>query len=232
MTNTTSIQNQQTIFDSLAQCANCGNPMNKEGANYTCPTWANNPNPCPTPPIEAQQLLQIYFTQFIKSFVNEECIQDLIKNIEKLVEKKTQQTQEDLERTERTIAELKDNQEKLIQQVQNEAEAHPDGAEEIDQVKMTIVSLHRQAELSRRNLRLYPLLNNEKKIKANALEINTYVETKEPALLKELVDIMTKNVKVATDRIIINYRNHDPEGSQEDERYSVSIPRQPEKAEA
>ena len=43
---------------------------------------------------------------------------------------------------------------------------------------------------------------------------------------------MTKNVKVATDRIIINYRNHDPEGSQEDERYSVSIPRQPEKAEA
>ena len=225
MTNRPTIRDHERVFNSIAHCAHCGHPMIKTGPNYTCPTLVNNdPNICPTQPINAQELLELVFTQLIKRVINEQAIQQIIKTTHNEFDEKIRQAQDNLDRTERTISELKETKKELLYQVEQGAKPFPDVADKIREINMTVISLSYEARLGRRELDKYNFVTDEERIKANALDLGTYLEAAAPELIKDLVNMFIRNIKIANDCVVINYTNDDPEADQKDECSSDRIP--------
>ena len=225
MTNPTDNREHERILNGVLQCACCGSPMLKVGANYVCPTQvAKSQTPCPTKPVNAQELLQLTVVRIINRTINEQTVEQLTGIIQDEYGGKAHRSQGDLDRAEAAIAALNTLKNKAVHTVEHHDRPYSDVADEIERINQTTIALSYEARTSRREIDGYNFVSDSDRIKANALDTDTYLRSASPGDTRELLDMFVRNIEAGEDSITINFTDNVPGTGQPDQCLSDRIP--------
>ena len=209
----------------IARCAHCGNPLLKIGVNYTCPTLlAEETSACPTQPINAQELLQAVVEQIIKRTINEQTTDQLATAIRDEHADKSRRAQENLDRTEAVITELNALKGGVVHLVEHGDSAYSEVTDQIEEINRQTLGLSFEARLFRKEVDGYDFVTDEARIKANALDTATYLESATPEDTRDLLILLVRSVDVANDGIVVHYTDQVPAQAQPNGNPADPIP--------
>ena len=225
MDNHKDMQDHERILNGVLQCASCGRPMLKVGASYVCATQVTgSKDPCPTKPVNAQELLQLTVAHIIDRTVNAQTLEQITGIIQDEYGQKARRSQDDLSRAEAAIAALNALKSKTVHAVENHDRPYRGVADEIDQVNQTAIALSYEARKSRREIDGYNFVSDPDRIKANALDPYTYLGAASPEDTRDLLDMFISSIEVGEDWITINFTDNLPGTGQPEQRRSNRIP--------
>ena len=225
MTNRTEIREHERILNGVLQCASCGSPMLKVGANYVCPTQVTGSHsPCLTKPVNAQALLQLTVVHIMDRTINEQTLEQITGIVQDEYGEKAQRSQDGLDRAEAAIAALNALKNKAVHSVEHHDRPYSGVADEIEQINQTAIALSYEARTSRREIDGYNFVSDPDRIKANALDPDTYLGSASPEDTKELLDMFIRSIEVGEGWITINFTDNVPGTGQPDQDLSDRIP--------
>ena len=217
MTELTGTRNHARVLNGIAHCAHCGNPLLKIGVNFTCPTLiADETDACPTQPINAQELLRAVVEQLIKRTINEQTTAQLVNAIQDEYANKSRRAQDNLDRTEAAITELNALKGRVVHPVEHGDSAYSEVADQIEEINQQTLGLSFEARLFRKEVDGYDFVTDEARIKANALDTATYLESATPEDTRDLLNLFVSSVDVANDGIVVHYTDQVPAQAQPD----------------
>ena len=225
MDNHKDIREHERLLNGVLQCAPCEKPMLKVGANYACPTQVTgSQDPCPTRPVNAQELLQLTVVHIIDRTINARTLEQITGIIQNEYGEKAQRSQDDLDRAEAAIAALNALKSQAIHSVEHHDRPYSGVADEIDQVNQTAIALSYEARKSRREIDGYNFVSDPDRIKANALDPYTYLGAASIEDTRDLLDMFIRSIEVGEDWITINFTNNLPGTGQPEQCRSDRIP--------
>ena len=225
MTNPTETRQHERILSGVLQCASCGSPMLKVGANYVCPTQvAGSQSACPTKPVNAQKLLQLTVVHIINRTINEQTVEQLEGIIQDEYGEKAHRSQDDLDRAEAAITALNALKNKAVHTVEHHDKPYSDVADEIERINQTSIALSYEARTSRREIDGYNFVSDPDRIRANALDPDTYLGSASPEDTRELLDMFVRSIEAGENGITINFTDNVPGAGQQDQSLSDRIP--------
>ena len=225
MDNDKDIREHERLLNGVLQCEPCGKPMLKVGANYICPTQVTgSQHPCPTRPVNAHELLQLTVIHIIGRTINDKTVEQITGNIQDEYGKKAQHSQDDLDRAEEAISALNALKNKAVHAVEHQDKPYSDVAEEIEQFNLNTIALSYEARRSRREIDGYDFISDPERIKANALDPDTYLGSASPEDTRELLDMFVRSIEAGEDSFTINFTDNVPRTGQPDQCLSDRIP--------
>ena len=225
MDNHKNIREHERILKGVLQCASCGRPMLKVGANYVCPTQVTgSEHPCPTTPANAQDLLQLTVSHIIDRTINAQTLEQITGIIQDEYGQKAKRSQDDLDQAEAAIAALNALKSKAVHSVEHHDRPYSGVADEIEQVNQTAIALSYEARKSRREIDGYNFVSDPDRIKANALDPYTYLGAASPEDTRDLLDMFISSIEIGEDWITINFTDNLPGTSQPEQCRSDRIP--------
>ena len=219
MSEPTGTRDHARVLNGIARCAHCGSPLLKIGVNYTCPTLVTDEtNACPTQPINAQELLREVVERLIKRIINEHTSDQLVNVIRDEYADKSSRAQDNLDRTETAIAELNALKGRVVHPVEKGESAYSDVAGRIEDINRQTLGLSFEARLFRKEVDGYDFVTDEARIKANAIDPTTYLESATPEETRDLLNLFVSSIDVANDGIVVHYTDQVPVPAQPDEQ--------------
>ena len=97
-------------------------------------------------------------------------------------------------------------------------------ADEIERLNQTRIALSYEARKARREIDGYNFVSDPDRIKANALDPQTYLGSTSPENTRELLDMFVRSIEAGEDSIIINFTDNVPTTGQPDQDLSDRIP--------
>ena len=225
MTKPTETWEHQRVLNGVLQCAYCRIHMLKVGASFICPTQvAGTEQPCPTRPVNAQEILQLTVVHIINRVINEKTADQITGILQYEYGEKSRRAQEDLARAEAAIAELNALKNRAVHTVEHHDRPYRDVADEIDRINQTTIVLAYEARASRREIDGYNFVSDPDRIAVTALDPDTYLGAASPQDTRELFHMFVRNIEVEQDCITINFTDKVPETGQTDQRRYDRIP--------
>ena len=225
MTDPAETQDHERVLSGLLRCASCERTMLKIGVNYRCPTQVvDSQGACPTPPINAYQLLQLTIGHIIDRTINEQTKEQLTGIIQDEYAEKTHRSQNNLDQAEEAIAALNTLKNQTIHTVEHQDKPYSDVADEIERINKNTIALSYEARKSRREIDGYNFVSDPDRIKASALDLETYLGSASPENTRELLDMFVRSIEAGEDLIIINFTDNVPGTGQPGQDLSDRIP--------
>ena len=225
MTNPTETRQHERTLNGVLRCAPCGSPMLKVGANYVCPTQvAGSQSICPTKPVNAQKLLQLTVVHIINRTINDQTVEQLTDIIQGEYGEKAQRSQEDLDRAEAAITALNGLKNEAVHKVEHHDKPYREAAGEIEQLNQTSIALSYEARTSRREIDRYSFVSDPDRIRANAVDPDTYLGSASPEDTRELFAMFVRSIEAGSDCITINFTDNVPQTGKPGQRLSERIP--------
>ena len=175
--------NRQALA-SIVHCGLCESPMVRTGADYTCPmTLEKNARHYNT--IDADGLLNAVLDHVIQLVMTDRTVNSIVKDVQEESAEAAHRHRQQLNQTELALEELQDQELDL----QFHADLSGDGndSDELNQVTDRIVALEYEARLSRKELRALDFVMDEERLRANALNPETYRHTKYPGYTAQII---------------------------------------------
>ncbi len=192
-------------------------PLREIGVNYTCPTLiSDETDACPAQPINAQELLRAVVEQLIKRTINEETTAQLVTAIQDEYADKSCRAQDNLDRTKAAITEFNAPKGRFVHPVEHGDRAYSEVADRIEEINRQTLGLSFEARLFRKEVDGYDFIMDEARIKANALDPATYLESATLEGTRDLLSRFVKSVYVANDGIVVHYADQVPAPAQPD----------------
>ena len=225
MTNTPDTWDHERTLNGLLSCAHCKSPMIKIGLNYTCHAQVINPQvPCQTPPINAYELLRLTIDHIINRTINDQTTEQLTGIIQDEYIEKAHRSQNNLDQAEIALTALNVHKNQAIHTVEHQDKPYSNVADEIERINQTSIALSYEAQKSRREIDGYNFVSDPDRIKASALDPQTYLGSTSPENTRELLDMFVRSIEAGEDSITINFTDNVPSTGQPDQDLSDRIP--------
>ena len=219
-------QDIRLVLAGLTYCANCHAAMIRLGPDYTCPSIVNlTPDSCPDNTIDANRLLRLVVSQAVSAVMTGPTIRRVVETIQKDAEETSSRLQEHLDETELTFEELVRRAADLRK---TEEQAYDDttvSLEEVVDVFNKQMALVFEAGTTRREIDAQAFISDENRIRANALEVNTYLDNASPGHTIEFIENIVESVGVSPAHIALNYKFPIPSQEHPDGRLTDMVPR-------
>ena len=225
MTDTPDTWDHERTLNGLLSCVHCKSPMIKVGLNYICHAQIINPQvPCQTPQINAYELLQLTVDHIINRTINDQTTEQLTGIIQDKYTEKAKRSQDDLDQAENAITALNLLKNEAIHTVEHQDKPYSNVADEIERLNQTRIALSYEAKKSRREIDGYNFVSDPDRIKANAIDPQTYLGSTSPENTRELLEMFVRSIEAGEDSIIINFTDNVPTTGQPDQDLSDRIP--------
>ena len=209
----------------LAYCANCHAAMIRLGPDYTCPTRVSlTPDRCPESTINADRLLRLVVSKAVSAVMIGPTIRKVTKTIQKDAAETSARLREHLDETELAMKELDKRGDHLFIMDEETGKVTAPLKESLDIANKTI-ALAFEAGNTRREIDAQGFVSDEDRIRANALDVDTYLDETTPENTIEVIDNIVESVGVGPGHIAINYKFPIPSEEHLDGRTTDVIPR-------
>ena len=209
----------------LAYCANCHATMVRLGPDYTCPTRVNlTLDSCPDSTINADRLLRLVVSQAVSAVMIGPAIRKVTETIQKDAAETSARLREHLDETELAMEELDKLGEDLFTVDKETGKVSAPLKESLDITNKTI-ALAFEAGNTRREIDAQGFVSDEDRIRANALDVDTYLDETTPENTIEFIDNIVESVGVGPRHIAINYKFPIPSEEHPEGRTTDVIPR-------
>ena len=108
--------------------------------------------------------------------------------------------------------------------MEHQDKPYSDVADEIERINKNTIALSYEARKSRREIAGYNFVSDPDRIKASALDLDTYLGSASPENTRELLDMFVRSIEAGEDLIIINFTNNVPGTGQPGQDLSDRIP--------
>ena len=186
----------------IVHCGLCESPMVRTGTDYTCPTTLEK-NTRHHNTIDADGLLKAVLDHVLKLVMTERTVSSVVKDVQKESAEAAVRHRRQLNQTELALEQLQDQEIDLLFDV-NLIEPGND-AEELNQVSDRIIALEYEARLSRKELRVLDSAMDEERLRANALNPETYRNPKYPGYTAQIIRTFIQTVEVAPTGITVKF---------------------------
>ena len=225
MTNPTETREHERILNGVLRCAPCGSPMLKVGASYVCPTQVDgSQSTCGTKPVNAHEVLELTVVHIINRTINDHTVEQLTGIIQGEYGEKAQRSQEDLDRAEAAITALNGLKNEAVHKVEHHDKPYSGVAGEIERINQTSIALSYEARTSRREIDRYNFVSDPDRIRANAVDPDTYLGSASPEDTRELFEMFVKSIEAGADCITINFTDNVPQTGQPGQSLQEYIP--------
>ena len=105
------------------------------------------------------------------------------------------------------IASLNGAKLSILKEVEQETRNYQDASDEINEINKTVAGLAYEALVAREELDKLDFLSDQEGITQTARDIGTYLESPDPELVQELLELLVKEVQVGDGEAVITYRS-------------------------
>ena len=216
-------QDLRLVLAGLAYCTNCHAVMVRLGPDYTCPTRVNlTPGSCPDNTINADRFLKLVVSQAVSAVMIGPTIRKVTETIQKDATDTSRRLQEHLAETELAMEELDRHEDDLF--TRNE---RPSGDPTISLIDISSkqIALAFEADTTGREINAQAFISDEDRIRANALDVDTYLDEANPRQTIEFIENIVESVGVGPKNISINYKFPIPSEEHPEGRLTDVVPR-------
>ena len=207
-------------------CTACRAPMVRLGPDYTCPTQVNpNQQSCPDNTINADRLLRLVVTQVVGTVMKGPVVEKVTEIIQNEAAETTERLQRHLDQTELTLSELNQREVDLYTLQEQAGEDAPKFTDERNDITNKRAALSYEARNSRREIDSYAFISDEGRVRANAVDVETYLDSASPETTNQLMATFVKSLGVGPRSIELTYRFPMPSQEHPQGRITDMIPR-------
>ena len=186
----------------IVHCGLCESPMVRTGTDYTCPTTLEK-NTRHHNTIDADGLLKAVLDHVLKLVMTERTVSSVVKDVQKESAEAARRQRQQLKQTELALGQLQDHEIDLLFDVDLLGDGND--LDELNQVTDRIVALEYEARLSRKELRALDFVMDEKRLRANALNPETYQNPKYPGYTAQIIRTFIRSLDVAPTGITVKF---------------------------
>ena len=191
----------------LTYCANCHAAMIRLGPDYTCPTTVSlAPDSCPGSAINADRLLECVVSQAVGAVMIGPTIRKVTETIQKEAAETSARLQEHLDETERAQEEMDQRHHELLTPKDHTSGNSIVSLKEYLDISDKTIALAFEAGITRREIDAQAFVSDEERIRANALDLDTYLREARPEETLEFIKNIVDSVGVGPKHISINFK--------------------------
>jgi hypothetical protein len=219
-------QELRLVLAGLTYCANCHSAMVRLGPDYTCHARVNlTPDSCPDNTINADRLLRLVVSQVVGAVMIGPTIRKVTETIQKDAAEMSSRLQEHLEETELALEELdRLGDDLLTPKDQTDGDTTISLKEMVD-ISNKQIALAFEAGTTRRQIDAQAFISDEDRIRANSLDVDTYLEESSPEQTIEFINNIVESVGVGPKHISVNYKFPIPSEEHQEGRLTNVVPR-------
>ena len=214
------------VLAGKANCAACGTPMVRLGPDYACPTRvAPNPHSCPENTINADRLLRLVVSQVVSAVMTDQVVGKVTGLIQDEAQDTSKRLQDHLDQAELLLSDLKRQHVELYAQHASPEDLDLPFNDEMQDNANRRAALSFEARNSRREIDAQAFISDDERVRANATDVETYLDQASPETTRQFMDIFVKSLAVGPSSIEVNYSFPIPSDEFPDGRTTDVIPR-------
>ena len=186
----------------IVHCGLCESPMVRTGPNYTCPMSLER-NPSHRITTNAEALLRNVLDHVIQLVMTDRTVNSIVKDVQKESAEAALRHRQQLDQTERARDQLRAREAEII--AQPDLADVGDGMDELDRIDDQSIALEYEARLSTRELRALDFVMDEERLRANALNPETYRDPKYPGYTAQIIRTFIQSVDVTPEKITVKF---------------------------
>ena len=186
----------------IVHCGLCESPMVRTGPNYTCPMSLER-NPSHRNTTNAEALLRNVLDHVIQLVMTDRTVNSIVKDVQKESAEAALRHRQQLDQTERARDQLRSREAEIIDQP--DLADVGDGMDELDRIDDQSIALEYEARLSARELRALDFVMDEERLRANALNPETYRDPKYPGYTAQIIRTFIRSVDVTPEKITVKF---------------------------
>jgi hypothetical protein len=219
-------QELRLVLAGLTCCTNCHAAMIRLGPDYTCPTRVNlKPGSCPDNTINADRLLKLVVSQAVSAVMTGPAIRKVTETIQKEAAETSSRLQEHLDETEFALEELDRREDDLLTPNEQTGMDTPISLKEMVDTSNKRIALAFDAGNTRMEIDAQAFISDEDRIRANALDVDTYLDEASPEHTIEFIENIVESVGVDPEHVAIHYKFPIPSDEHPEGRTSDVAPR-------
>ena len=195
----------------LVHCNNCEALMLRENEDYICPNNRAQTKPhCPTTPINAQHMFSRVIPSMVKRVTTDAVLDQMVRTVREMTKPAKEIQEERLRQAQSKMAELNQLRAELLESVEQNGSTY--AASRVKQIDQTSIGLAYQATVAQKELDTLEFITQEEGIRETAKDPRTYLGDANPADVRELLELMIKDIRVSPSTALIIYSDSMPNG--------------------
>ena len=227
-------QDRRQALAGRAYCSECHSTMLRMGPDYICPSRVNpTAESCTTNSVNASGLLRLVATHIVGTVMTKPTIDRLAQRIQEDAQETSRRFQKQLDQTEDSLNELtlQDLNRLGLNLYFIEEEAEKNSRNNRNQqmdpndISNKRTALAYEARNARRELDAQAFISDEARARANAKNVDTFLDDAPPEVTNEFIENFVKSVGVGTRSIDLNYKFPIPSPDFPEGKLTYVIPR-------
>ena len=227
-------QDRRQALAGRAYCSECHSTMLRMGPDYICPSGVNSTaESCTNNSVNASGLLRLVATHIVGTVMTNPTIDRLAQRIQEDAQETSRRFQKQLDQTEDSLNELtlQDLYRLGVNLYFIEEEAEKNSRNNRNQqmdpndISNKTTALAYEARNARRELDAQAFISDEARVRANAKNVDTFLDDAPPEVTNEFIENFVKSVGVGTRSIDLNYKFPIPSPDFPEGKLTYVIPR-------
>ena len=217
-------QNTRNIYRllGLVKCRSCGEVMissHDPEHSYICLTREKTgPDDCPTPPIGTEFLDRLVTAELLDSVLTEGNLKKVVNIVQKGSRRETLEHLKEIGRINEELTEQDRARRGLVTAVEHERTTFAETATHLEELNKVRANLNAQADQAKTELDIQETVSDERRIRANVREADTYLQATDQETVREMFRTFIEEVLVGATNAAIRYtipipRDGHPAGS-------------------
>ena len=214
-----------------AQCGNCKGPMVRVGPNYACAAGlAQEWHPCYQNAINADRLLKVVMDSLMGLVMTCETVDSVVNIIKSQTAEASRRERQHLDHTEDALDRLRDreatlNDDPSLTNAENQETELPDDVQEqLRELDNNAIALEYEARRSSKELEGLEFVGDEKRLRANALNLENYRRPDHSEQTARIVRMFIESVEVTPEAVLLNFTMPIPTDDEPEGTLSTVIP--------
>ncbi len=214
-------QDRRQALAGRAYCSECHSTMLRMGPDYICPSGVNpTAESCTNNSVNASGLLRLVATHIVGTVMTKPTIDRLAQRIQEDAQETSRRFQKQLDQTEDSLNELTRQD---LYRLGVDLYFIEEEAEKNSRNKTTALAY--EARNARRELDTQAFISDEARVRANAKNVDTFLDDAPPEVTNEFIENFVKSVGVGTRSIDLNYKFPIPSPDFPEGKLTYVIPR-------
>ena len=213
-------QDRRQALTGRAYCSGCRSTMLRMGPDYICPSRVNpSLRSCTDNSIDASRLLRLVATNIVNTVMIQPTVGKITERIQKESQETSKRFQDHLDQTEGALADLHKREATALSRPGQMDQ------DELKDISNRRAALSHEARVARRELDAQAFISDEKRIEANAKDVDTFLDEAPTEHTTEFIDNFVESVGVGPWSIDLNYKFPIPSQEHPEGKITHMIPR-------
>lgn len=187
----------------LVHCRGCGKAMTLDAGSFVCISQSSRK--CHATPVDAEWLVRSVVSKVVGQISTGETMDRIEAKIREMCDPATRAQEEKLDSVEHEISELNSVKANILADVEQGNQNYQDQAEAIDKVNMYAAGLAYEALVAREELDKINFMVDWQGVRQTAGDMKTYLDSEDPELVQELLELMVQQVQIGPGEVVIIY---------------------------